>query len=203
MLKNIVYEMKLVRVAGYPQPVPIVTGKRLDAGQSAAADVGGDGREAPEYGHAATIVEIMVRCFFPKEVRTEELNRQFQEETGLKRQTFYKGLNGALEKEWIVGPDGGPYNLNPNKCWMDIVQNPVQSTSPFRGAGQGGHVQMDNNWTSGQTESCKESDATGSSQKPNENNEAESSVDPSKMTDFEREMWEDLQGKNAGDNTKH
>jgi hypothetical protein len=201
MLKNIVYEMKLVRVAGYPQPVPIVTGKRLDAGQVVAGV--NSGGPPPEYGHAATIVEIMVRCFFPKEVRTEELNKQFQEETGLKRQTFYKGLNGALEKEWIVGPDGGPYNLNPNKCWMEVVQNPVQSTSPFRGAGQGGHVQMDNDWTSGQAGSCKEGDATGSSQKPNENNEAESSVDPGKMTDFERELWEDLKGKGAGDSTQH
>jgi len=63
--------------------------------------------------------------------------------------------------------------------------------STWSGSGQ--------DWSSGQPESCKESDATGSSQNSNENNEAESSIDPSKMTDLERQIWENLKG----DNTQH
>jgi hypothetical protein len=65
---------------------------------------------------------------------------------------------------------------------------------------------MDSKWSSGQTESSKDGDATGSSQKPNENNVAESSIDPSKMTDLERQIWEQLKGKSAGgadESTKH
>jgi hypothetical protein len=197
MLKNIVYEIKLVRVAGYPQLVPIVTGVRLDAGKIAAGGV------APEYTNAAKVVEIMVRCF-PNGARTEELNKQFQEETGLKRQTFYKAFNLALAKQWIVG--NGPYNLNPNKCWMEVVQEPLQSTVPYKGGQSEWTSPMDNKWTSGQTESCKTDDTTGSAENLNENNKTEGSVDPSKMTDFEKEMWEDLKGKRPegrGDSTKH
>jgi hypothetical protein len=74
------------RALGYPQPVPIVTGVGLDAGQIVA----GAGGEPPECGHAAKIVEIMVRGF-PNGAKTEELNKRFQEETGLKRQTFQAG----------------------------------------------------------------------------------------------------------------
>jgi hypothetical protein len=96
MLKDIVDEVKLIKVGGYPKAIPIVAGFRLDAGHVGAGGV------PPEYANAAKIVEIMVRCF-ANGARTEELNKQFQEETGLKPQTFYKARSAALAKPWIVG----------------------------------------------------------------------------------------------------
>lgn len=96
MLKDIVDEVKLIKVDGYPKAIPIVAGFRLDAGHVGAGGV------PPEYANAAKIVEIMVRCF-ANGARTEELNKQFQEETGLKPQTFYKARSAALAKQWIVG----------------------------------------------------------------------------------------------------
>jgi hypothetical protein len=196
-LQEFGYGLKLVSVPGYRQPVPICTVGRLDAGYAVLGGV------PPEYGHAAKIVEIVVKLF-SKGARTEELNRQFQEETKLKRQTFYNGLNCAIEKGWIVG--NGPYNLNPNKCWMEVVQKPLHSTAPPKGAQSGWTSPMDSNWSSGQSESCNNGDATGSAQKPNENNKPESSVDPSKMTDLEREIWDQLKGKDdpgSAPDTKH
>jgi hypothetical protein len=57
MLKDIVDEVKLIKVDGYPKAIPIVAGFRLDAGYVGAGGV------PPEYANAAKIVEIMVRCF--------------------------------------------------------------------------------------------------------------------------------------------
>jgi len=54
-------------------------------------------------------------------------------------------------------------------------------------------------WSSGQTKSSEENATTGSSHNANENNKPESSIDPSKMTDLEREIWQNLKG----DNTQH
>jgi hypothetical protein len=52
MLKDIVDEVKLIKVDGYPKAIPIVAGFRVGAGGV-----------PPEYANAAKIVEIMVRCF--------------------------------------------------------------------------------------------------------------------------------------------
>ena len=159
-LKQFTFEVKLIPVDGYPQPIPIVTGTRLDAGQIAAD-------EPPEYAHAAKIVEIMVRCF-PNGAKTEQLNKQFQEEAGLKRQTFYKAFNCALAKGWITGK--GPYNLNPNRSWMKVVQKLVVGSVhsvPLKGGQRKWTSPMDIDWSNGQRESCKSSDTTTSDKKPN------------------------------------
>jgi hypothetical protein len=123
--------------------------------------------------HAQHLIEIMVRCF-PLGVTTEVLRDQFELETELNRQTFYDVLKWVRAKGWIVG--GGehsmPNNLNPNKCWMEAVQETLQKRSLYGGDWDG---MKNSSWTNFGVES------TGNP------------VDLSKMTDFEREMWEDLQ----------
>jgi hypothetical protein len=124
------------------------------------------------------LVEIMVRCF-PVGATTEVLREHFERETGVKRQTFYSALSWVKVKRWVVGGGeyGVPNNLNSDKCWMAAVQESLQKKHLY-------------NLYRGKWNGLENSDWSNFGA---DRNQPQSFVDPSKMTDFEKEMWEDLQ----------
>jgi hypothetical protein len=76
--------------------------------------------------NARKLVDVLAR-YFPEGVTTEDLRRQYEMDTGLKRQTFYYAFGDAKQRNWIVGGgDQGKLNiLNPNGSWK---KPPLTST---------------------------------------------------------------------------
>jgi hypothetical protein len=76
--------------------------------------------------NARTLVDVFARCF-PDGVTCEDLRRQFEIDTGFKRQTFYNAFAYAKERLWVVGggANGAYCTLNPDGCWKKPPRSSV------------------------------------------------------------------------------
>jgi hypothetical protein len=73
--------------------------------------------------NARKLVQVLLQCF-PAGGTCEDLRRQFEKDTSLRRQSFYNALAHGKQRGWIVG-GGSPhnqnqlYNLSPNGSWKE------------------------------------------------------------------------------------
>jgi AAA domain len=116
-LKQFFFGIDLVPVAGYTEPIPIVSGPKIIIQQQPIN---------PVEVNARNIVEMMVQ-HFPDGAPFSRLLKQ----SGLAKNAFCDGLNYAKYNSWIIGGGerGKPYNLNPNGSWKNSVQSSVGSVA--------------------------------------------------------------------------
>ena len=75
--------------------------------------------------NARKLIGVVVQ-HFPQGGICEDLRRQFEQDTSLRRQSFYNALNFCKKQAWIVG-GGNPhnqnqlYNLNPDGSWKELA----------------------------------------------------------------------------------
>jgi AAA domain len=113
-LKEFCFEVKLIPVAGYGQPIPIVTGKTKSPLETILNQ-----KPSENEVHARTLVRIMVECF-PEEGAT---STELEEKSGMSNTTFKRGLGEARGRNWFVGGGGKGirYLVNPDGCWREAV----------------------------------------------------------------------------------
>ena len=180
--------VELVSVAGYPEPIPIVTGPLSDLDKILDEPLDMDEQ------HARELVAIMVQ-HFPQGATYAQLYKQ----SGLKDSTFKRALACACkDKEWLVGGGGRgkKYNLNPNGCW----KKSGSESGPTSGRVQVLYKDLDPldpkevrsngpDWTQvgplAPNTSCKNVDTTASAEKPNEIKESKSSAAKAESPDDE------------------
>jgi hypothetical protein len=78
--------------------------------------------------NARELVRVVVQ-HFPYGTTSGKLKEQFKRDTGLKNAAYYKALEVAKAKQWLVGGGGKKgqrYSLNPNGCWKESLWgNPI------------------------------------------------------------------------------
>jgi hypothetical protein len=130
-LKEFAYEVKLITVAGYPQPIPIVTGVN-----KTTADIILNQPIEEAEGHARELVRIMLEDF-----PDGATNAQFQKKSGMTASTFNRARGWAKGAGWLVGGGGRGvrYKLNPDESWKVAISSPalslpsLPSLHPYRG----------------------------------------------------------------------
>jgi AAA domain len=184
-LERFCFEMKLITVQGYAQPIPIVTGVQPDELRtilSRPIEV----LERP----ARTLVELMLKELQPNGATWTE----FKDASGMSKTSFRRAFNNAMGMEWFVGDGkkrGQRYNLNPNGCWklQDQGQDKGQGASskelapnlaPILGANDQGHgPNLAPSGPLAPTSECSNFSTTASAKNPNQISETESSISTS------------------------
>jgi hypothetical protein len=139
LLAKFGYDIRLVSVAGYPEMVPIVTGKPADGAALVAAELN-RAWAADEEG-ARQLVQIVMQ--WPEGGGKPTYNR-LKERAGMTDTTFERARAEAVNaKQWLTGGGKGGYCLNPDGCWkealasapapVELVESPPSTSTPKGG----------------------------------------------------------------------
>jgi hypothetical protein len=121
------YGVKLVPVVGYPEMVPIVTGKPADAAAIVAAELNRAWKADEE--SARQLVQIVMQ--WPADGGKPTYQRLVKR-SGMTDSTFERARVEAVNnKAWLTGGGKGGYVLNPNGCWREaLALAPTPPNSP-------------------------------------------------------------------------
>ena len=84
--------------------------------------------------NARRLIDTLAERFSNDGARSEDLRRQFEVDTGLKRQMYYDTLAYCKYRKWIVGGGKGVnYHLNEDCSWRPPKKEPALSTGGLTG----------------------------------------------------------------------